>query len=184
MLISPFSFSSKQAERKFTFFFLVLFFLGIAIMRFFDSFLINDICTGGITSFELAKDVSVSEAILNSWDETAKLAAAFSAGFDYLFLFIYSTFIAVLIHKLNERLWKDTSFYNFGILLIYAQFAAALFDAIENIGMMQLLFGNIEQFWTLISFYFATMKFLLILAGISYILINFSVFLIKKLKNE
>lgn len=182
MLITPFSFSSKQAERKFTFFFLVLLFLGIAIMRFFDSFLVNEICTGGITSFELAKDVSVSEAILNSWNETAKLVAAFSTGFDYLFLFIYSTFIALLIHKLNERLWKDKPFYKFGVLLIYAQFLAALFDAIENVGMMQLLFGNIEQFWTSIAFYFATMKFLLIFTGISYILISFSVFLIKKIK--
>jgi len=182
MLASPFSKFSKQAEKKFTFFTLALLLIGIATMRFFDNFLINEICTGGITSFELAKDVSVSEAILNSWDETAKLAAAFSIGFDYLFLFIYSTFIAILIHKLNERLWKDKPFYKFGVLLIYAQFVAALFDAIENIGMMQLLFGNVEQFWASISFYFATMKFLLILAGISYILVNFGVFLVKKVK--
>jgi len=161
-----------------------LLFIFIGLMRYLDSYLKTDLSTNGIVSFELAKDVDLSKAIINSWDETAKIAAGLSLGFDFLFLIIYSLFIAELIHGLNSKLWIDSSFYAIGHLLIKAIFIAAFFDIVENIALIQLLLGDLHAIWSNTAFYFAFSKFILIGICLIYILINTSVLLIKKIKNE
>ena len=100
-------------------------------------------------------------------------------GLDFLFPFLYSIFIALLIHKLNERLYKGKGFYKVGIFLIWLQFVAAIFDLIENLGLIRLLLGDLDQFWVSISYYFVNEVFIDI-DGIIYVLLNFGVFLIKK----
>jgi hypothetical protein len=185
MLTSPFSSLSKKAEKKLTFFLVIAtIFIGY-FMLFFDSFLTNEVCENGIISFQLAKHVGVSEAILNSWNNQSKISAGLNTGLDFLFLIIYPSLIALLVHKLNRKLWSNHSFYSIGIIVLFTQFFAALFDAIENIGLTQLLLGNITQFWTSIAYYFAIAKFILLAIGILYIIINFIIFIIKKVnKNE
>jgi len=181
MITSPFLKLNKTSENKLTFILLILLLIGIIVMRFFDVHLKNEITPNGIVSFELAKNLDNSILILNSWSFDAKIFAALSLGFDFLFLIFYSTFIAILIHKLNERLWQTTSFYKFGILLIYLQFLAAFFDVIENIGLIQLLIGSLDQFWVSIAYYFASIKFIFIALGLLYIIINFCYLMIKKI---
>ena len=154
-------------------------------MIYFDGFLINNICKNGIISLQLAKDVNLSQAILDSWNTQSKVSAGLSIGLDFLYLLFYPSLIALLIHKLNEILWKNNTFYFVGLALLFAQFFAALFDAIENIALIQLLLGNVKQFWTSVSYYFASIKFILIFIGIIYILLNFIYFvLLKATKNE
>lgn len=185
MLTSPFSYLSKKAEKRFTFLILLSTIVVGYFMIYFDSFLTNDICKNGIISFELVSDVEDSKAILNSWDLKSKISAGLSLGLDYLFMLLYPSLIAVLVHKLNQKLWSNHPFYKVGVYIIFAQFFTALFDAIENIGLIQLLLGNIDQFWTSIAYYFASIKFVLIIIGIAYIFINFCYFLIQKfIKNE
>jgi hypothetical protein len=161
-----------------------LLFVFIGFMRYFDSYLKTDLSINGIVSFELAKDVNVSSAIINSWDETAKIAASLSMGFDFLFLIVYSLFIAELIHFLNNKLWIHSSFYSIGRLLIKAIFLAAFFDSIENIALIQLLLGDLRVIWSNTAFYFAFLKFILIGICLVYILINTFILLINKMKNE
>lgn len=62
-------------------------------MRYLDSQIQNSETAQGIISFELAKDLSKSEVILNSWNVVSKTAAGMSMGFDFLFLLVYSLFI-------------------------------------------------------------------------------------------
>lgn len=181
MLTSPFSYLSKKAEKRFTFFILfATIFVGF-FMIYFDSFLKNDICKNGIISFQLVNNIEDSKAILDSWNLKSKISAGLSLGLDYLFMLLYPALIAVLIHKLNQKLWGNHSFYNIGVYIIFAQFFTALFDAIENVGLIQLLLGNIDQFWTSLAFYFASIKFVLIFMGIAYIFLNFCYFLILKI---
>ena len=185
MLTSPFSYLSKKAEKRFTLFILFATIVVGCFMVYFDSFLKNDICKNGIISFELVNDIENSKAILNSWNLKSKISAGLSLGLDYLFLLLYPSLIAVLIHKLNQKLWANHSFYKVGVYIIFAQFFTALFDAIENVGLIQLLLGNIDQFWTSLAYYFASIKFVLIITGIVYIIVNFCYFIFKKfIKNE
>ena len=149
-------------------------------MRNFDNALKNEISKNGIISYELAKDRDDTEKILNSWDTNAKINAGLSLGFDFLFLLVYSGFIAVLIFNINNRLWQNSSFHKFGKFLIALIFLAAFFDIVENIALIRLLTGNLKQVWSSISYYFALMKFAIVLICISYLLVNWLLLFFKK----
>lgn len=182
MLKSPFSTLSTKQERNTTTFLIVFTAVFIVILRYFDSFLTNSVAPAGIVSFELTFDVETAAAILDSWDKQALAAAGLSTGFDFIFPFLYASLIAMLVHKLNRFNWRSTSFERVGNLISWSLGLAILCDLIENIGMIQMMLGKVSSFWATTTSYFAVVKFLIILVGIGYILINFMVFLIKKSK--
>ncbi|MDP3312675.1 hypothetical protein [Lutibacter sp.] len=86
MFISPFQNISKPSEKKLTIILLVSLIIMFLTMRYFDAPLKNTEAPSGIISFEFAKDLSKSEAILNSWNALAKTSAGMSMGFDFLFI--------------------------------------------------------------------------------------------------
>ena len=170
----------ENNQNRITTLLLMMTVLNIIVMRSFDSPLKNDISPNGIVSFELAKDLDETIKILDSWDTNAKMNAALSLGFDFLFLLVYSSFIALLIFSINNRLWKQSSFYKVGTFLIALIFVAAVFDIIENIALIKLLLGDLEQIWSSIAYYFAVSKFVIVLICIIYLLINWLLFLFRK----
>lgn len=184
MNINYFRRNSKITENHIFILLTIFLFVFIAIMRYLDSYLITDLAPHGIVSFELAKDVFLSRAIINSWDETARTAAGISMGLDFIFLVVYSLFIAILIQKLNDRVWKNNSFHILGRILVVAILIAAIFDAIENVALIKLLLGDTNEIWSSTAFYFATLKFILILCCIIYIIINAMILLIKSVKGS
>lgn len=177
---SPFNNLLKPSKRKLTLILGISVVILITIMRFFDTQIQHAENTKGIISFELAKDLSASKNILNSWDTLSKTAAGMSMGFDFLFLIVYALFISLIIHKLNERLWKLSPIYTFGVVLIWSVFLAAFFDIIENIALIKLLLGDLQQKWSSIAYYFAISKFSLLTLGILFILINLLFLLFNK----
>ena len=185
MLTSPFCLLDSETEKKVTFFLAIMTICIGYSMLSIDYFLINDICENGIISFELAKDIRMSQAILNSWDANAKINAGISLGLDFLFLTIYPALIALLIHKLNKILWHGKPFYLVGLILLFSQFFTACFDAIENIGLIHILLGRTDKNLALIAYYFAFMKFTLIAIALIYLAINFIIYIITNTnKNE
>ena len=182
MSVSPFSKFATQFEKKGIFMLLPLLIGLILVMHYFDTFLVNIICKNGIVSFELAKDLNTSAAILHSWNEQAKIAAGLSMGFDFLFLITYSSFIALLIYKLNRRLWKVHSFYCVGNILIWSTLVMGLADSIENIALIKLLLGDLQQHWSSIAYYFAMLKFSILLICVLYIVCNSVYLLVKKIR--
>jgi len=184
MIIEYLKGNKKITKNHFFILLTIFLFVFIAIMRYLDSFLNPEMSPNGIVSFELAKDVSKSTAIINSWDETARTAAGISMGLDFIFLVVYSLFIAILIQKLNNRLWKNNSIYVLGKILVLAILIAAIFDAIENVALIKLLLGDINEIWSSTAFYLATLKFILILCCIIYIIINAMILLIKRAKGS
>jgi hypothetical protein len=167
-------------KKRITLILSILTILNIATIKIFDKPLKNEICKNGIISFELAKDLDKSVKIINSWDANAKINMALSLGFDFLFLVIYSSFIALLIFNINIKLWKNKPFYKVGQFLIATIFLAAIFDIIENIALIKLLLGDLQQIWSSTAYYFAIVKFLIVLICIVYLLINWFILLFKK----
>jgi len=182
MIIEYLKGNKKITKNHFFILLTIVLFIFIVIMRYLDSYLITDLSPAGIVSFELAKDVFLSKAIINSWDETARTAAGISMGLDFIFLIVYSLFIAVLIQKLNNSIWKNNSIYVLGKILVVAILIAAIFDAIENVALIKLLLGDVNEIWSSTAFYFASLKFILILCCIIYIIINAMILLIKRIK--
>ena len=174
----------KTYNNSITILLLITVAINIIVMRIFDAPLKNEICESGIISFELAKDLDKTIKILDSWDANAKINVSLSLGFDFLFLLIYSSFIALLIFNINNRLWKNNSFHKFGKFLIVLIFIAAFFDIIENIALIKLLLGDLDQIWSSIAYYFAVIKFAIVLISIIYLLLNWLLLLFKKIQKK
>lgn len=65
--------------------------IGCAVtLRMIDEPLCTAEAPWGIVSLELAWSSAGAGRILDSWDDNARLHAAFSLGFDYLFLCAYA----------------------------------------------------------------------------------------------
>jgi hypothetical protein len=177
---SPFRNLSKKSITNITLLLFVLMITCSIFLKFLDSYFTTDSCVYGIISLELAKELSIVQGMFSSWSFEGRIAASLSTGFDYLYLIIYSFFIAFLIHRLNEDLWRNKPLYKFGVVLIYAVFLAALFDGIENVGLMQLLLGNETQFWTSIAYYFAVIKFIILAISILFLIANFLLLIVTR----
>lgn len=138
----------------------------------------------GIVSFELAGTTSQVEAILDSWDEMAKQAAAFSLGFDYLFMLTYSTATGLAC------LWAATTVRSMswplgglGVPLAWGMWLAAALDAIENLGLtLILLAGAAATAWPRIVQICALLKFTLLFASLVYVFFGVAVGIVGRLR--
>jgi hypothetical protein len=135
----------------------------------------------GIISFELAGTMEIAESILASWDESAKLHAAFGLGLDYLYMLLYSCTIGIAcIWAAGVLRLRHFPLVGFGIGLAWGQWLAASLDAIENAGLTILLFGRSSQFWAGLSRWCALGKFALIFAGLTWVFFGLAVRLVVK----
>ncbi len=155
-------------------------------MGYFDKPLITENAPNGIISFELAKEMDKSLAIISSWDLNAKVNAGLSLGIDFLFLVLYAIFFSTACFLIAQKYSnKNNWIYKTGLLLAKLQFVAALFDAVENIALIKLLLGSINSLFPSIAYYFASIKFTIIIIGIIYIIIGIFTLLFQKgIKSE
>ena len=125
----------------------------------------------GIISWQVAGSVEAAERMLASWDNAARVRAAFGLGFDYLFMVIYATTIALAClwasDELRRRGWPLQAK---GPALAWGLWLAALLDAIENAAQVIMLFDAVRAPWPQISFVCASLKFSLILLGLLYVI--------------
>ena len=145
----------------------------MGVMFILDIPLKNDISQNGIISFELAYSLDHSIAILNSWDEKAKLHAGISLGFDYLFMTSYSILLFSLIRTIIDNL-SNEFLIEVGKTLSIMMIFAGLLDALENYALIELYLGNLKQVYSSIAFYSASLKFAFIGFGITFIVISYT----------
>jgi hypothetical protein len=148
--------------------------LGVmGVLRVVDGPLKTADAPNGIVSFELAGDVPTAQAILNAWDPLARTHAGFSLGFDFVFLVLYSTTIALacawLAQALRER-WRPLA--SAGLLLAWAQWLAALLDVVENAALLVVLLEAPRAPWPQIARWCALPKFALVFLGLTYVVLG------------
>jgi hypothetical protein len=124
-----------------------------------------------IVDFELAGSVPKAQAIVDAWSETDRIRAGFSLGIDYLYMPVYSTTIA-LACVLAALVLKSTAWRSIGLLLAWGLWAAAIFDAVENVALFTILLGNNVAPYPQVAQLCATIKFALILAGLLYAVVG------------
>lgn len=148
---------------------LILTLLLMVMMNLVGARLETEAAPNGIISFELAGNPEISLKILGSWDELARQKAAFSLGLDYLFMVVYSTTIGLGCILAGRALdVREISLAKAGIPLAWGQWTAAGFDAIENFGLILILFRGDAQLWSPLARWCAILKFSLIFLGIAY----------------
>lgn len=141
----------------------------LLIFRVIGAPLNTDAAPSGIVSYELAGNVAKAQAIVDSWDQTARLYAAFGLGFDFLFMLVYSSAIALgcvmaagVLHRYNWPLAKVGTWLAWGLWL------AALMDAVENVALTVILVSKVYSPLPELAGWCATIKFNLILIGLVY----------------
>jgi hypothetical protein len=124
-----------------------------------------------MVSLDFAGSPQRAKAILDSWDHPAQLRAAFIQGLDFLYLLVYSTTIAIAClwagKTLHRAGWPLASI---GIPLAWGLWLAALSDAVENVALVEILFGKYNSPWPEIAAACAILKFALIFLGLVYAL--------------
>ena len=132
-----------------------------------------------IVDFELAGSVPKAQAIIDAWNENDRIRAGFSLGFDYLYMPVYSTTIA-LACVMAAGVLKRNAWHTSGLLLAWGLWLAAISDATENLALLTELLGNNVAPWPSVAQICATIKFGLILLGLLYVVAGVVLRLIKK----
>jgi hypothetical protein len=152
-----------------------------AIFRVIDRPLQTEAAPNGIISLELAGNARTARAILDSWEQTSRMLsatsapnpdivnvpyvfAAFGLGLDYLFMPMYSLALALgtLLAAQKHAGWLRSLAEAAG----YGALAAALFDAVENYALLQMLLGEFDAGLPATASFCAIVKFGLLLFGI------------------
>ena len=158
-------------KRKPLFFaFLALTLVIFAVFRVLDTPLRTPAAPNGVVSFELAGNLETATRIINSWDARAGLFAGFGLGLDYLFMPFYALALSLGILLAAGR--HPGAFEKAGAWLGWGALAAALFDAVENYSLWQLLLGNLQEDWANLAAMCATIKFGLLILGLAYALLG------------
>jgi hypothetical protein len=171
MITHPLAFIPNNNRKRVFFIFFAATLIVMAVFQFIlDPPLKTAAAPNGIVSFELAGSSLKAQEIISSWDANAQLYAAFGLGFDFLFMPLYATAIAlgVLLAAGRHPGW----FASLGAWVGWGAYAAALFDAAENVCLFNLLLGNTSASYASMAALYATLKFGLILLGIVFALIG------------
>jgi len=162
----PLEFIPNEYRRRLFFTFLFPTLILFAVFRVLDQPLRTSAAPNGIVSFELAGTAETVEYMLASWSREGKFNAAFGLGIDYLFMPLYAFALAfdTLLAAGRHAGWIKS----LGAVTGYGAFAAALFDAVENYALFQILLSKIYPPYPEIAAFCATIKFALLLLGLLY----------------
>lgn len=161
----PLEFVPQEARKRLFFTLLVLTLSLFAIFRVLDTPLQTDYAPSGIVSFELAGTPQNAAHIVLTWPAEAMLNAAFGLGIDYLFMPVYAFALAfgTLLAAGRHAGWLKS----LGAVAGYGAFAAALFDAVENYALFQVLLGAFDSSYPMLAAVCATVKFGLLAFGLA-----------------
>lgn len=162
----PLEFTPPHLRRYLFFVFTVLTVLGFLIFMYLDQPLRTLAAPSGVVSFELAGTVDNSRAMMDSWDDGARLNNAFGLGFDFLFMPLYATGLSLGILLASNRrrgIWPKI-----GMVLGWGAYVAIVFDSIENMALFSILQGNIVPPYPQTAALCASIKFGLLIFGLIY----------------
>lgn len=99
----------------------------------------TEVSPNGILSLELAWNAERVEEIVGTWEQAGALTeAAFSSGFDFLFMLLYAVATAGACAGLARRGWRP----GVGAVLAWAGLAAGVFDATETAIQSSFVLGS------------------------------------------
>jgi len=182
----PLGFVPQELRKRFFFTFLFLTIVLFTVFRVLDRPLQSPAAPHGMVSFELAGSPLQAQAITNEWKRSSLLLsavpgqaspdivnipyvfAAFRLGFNYLFMPVYAFALAFgsLLATQRHAGW----FRPFGAAAGYGAFAAAVFDAVENAALFQILLNRVYSPYPEIAYSCASIKFGLLGLGVAYAL--------------
>jgi hypothetical protein len=148
------------------------------LMHWQGSGLITSETPNGILALEFANDFLKVNSILSVWDVNI---ARINIVIDFFFLTAYSMFFIFSIQYIHTK--ASSAFVkNNSLILLKLALLPALFDAIENIIMLQTLARNSTTFLLQLTWYCVVIKFLLAAVITLFILIMLPVTILNRKK--
>jgi hypothetical protein len=154
-----------------------------------DGLLVNEAAPFGIVSLEFAATPERARRVVASWENKAlrdRGEPRRSIYFDFAFALVYANLLALCCLMAAEAMGRSASgLARAGVLLAWAQYAAGLFDVIENCALLKMLPAGPQQAsaqfvaaspWPEIAALFAGLKFIIIGLGLLYILTGLMLF--------
>lgn len=144
----------------------------------------TDAAPGGIVSFELAGNLAAARAIMASWGDAGKPYAALSLGLDFLFLFAYAGAIGLACMLVGRALEANAAIYRLAVLLTWLIVGAAMLDAVENLALLELLFGASDAFLPPLASLSALVKFAIVCVALTFIVSGMIALFVRRLRQS
>ena len=177
METKPFNWVNQEAQRPLFVCLTILLVCVSAWLFWMDRLLVTAAAPNGIVSFELAKSIERSAAILRSWSPQAQSAAMLIQGVDYLYLFIYPAWYSLAAAgagALHGGAWQ-----RMGVLTSWLILLAIPLDAIENYALIQQLLHGPTEAHALLAWGCAIPKFALVAIASVFVLVAVAAWLVK-----
>lgn len=134
----------------------VIFIIGAIVLRWVDN------PPPGIIAFELAGTIENANQMVAQWEALNAIPLKkFSLFFDYIFILGYAGSLFLVFQEWWKRTDKKWIMY-----FSYVPILAGILDGIENLGLLQIIYGEGTQFSASLAFYCASVKFALLLPSI------------------
>jgi hypothetical protein len=130
-----------------------------------------------IVQFELAKTVDSAQRIMDAWGEEGISKARVSIYLDFVFIFLYAWAIG-LGAKVSTAFSSNDKLIAVGSFFSRVIWFAGSCDLIENLAMLFTL-SDINELTTSMAFYFAIVKFTIVVMALLLIFISMGVGLFK-----
>ncbi|MFZ2486779.1 MAG: hypothetical protein WAZ19_01550 [Anaerolineae bacterium] len=150
---------------------LMLTLLLLVVLQVINAPLRSAAAPSGIVAYELAGTPAATQAILASWDVTARVAAGLSLGLDYLFIAAYASSIGLACALTSQRFAAHSWLRHLGVALAWALLVAATCDMLENYALIRLLLGSASTSLPAVARLAALIKFTLVGLGMVYALL-------------
>src|SRR6185369_14253930 len=144
-------------------------------------FLLLPLTSGEIVKFELAKQPSVAEGMIQNWVAEGKFNKAIESVYiDFLFIILYTAGLSfacvyLSIQTRHEILIRTGHFFSY--LMIFA----GICDIVENICLLKNLQNTVGKWSTSLAYDMAVTKFSIIILSILFIAICLIFWAIEKM---
>jgi hypothetical protein len=146
-----------------------LWILGIATLLYFAAFLIpeavmKDAGGPGLAQFELVGTAERAAQYMSDLGESGVHAAKWALWMDPAFIILFATFLSLAMRAAADRCrdFGRAGLENFGRKTWAMPIFAGCFDAIEDVGLLAILYGNTGSLAPAVATVFATVKFILL----------------------
>jgi len=180
----PFIWLSESGQNRAFIPFVVLTLLVMASLQVLGGPLKTETAPAGIVSFEFAGETRSAQSMVESWGELGRVYAGLNLGLDYLFLVSYASAIGLGCVLVGRRTFRWVPWVGWlGIGLSWGLWLAALLDAVENYALVRVLLGSAAEGFPLLARWCAIPKFLLVGAGLVYILVGAGLIAVRKIRS-
>ena len=118
----------------------------------------------GIIAFELSRTIENANDMVAQWETLDAIPLKkFSLLFDYVFIFGYAGALFIILQEWWGKTEKQWIYY-----LSFLPVVAGILDGIENLGLLQIVYGYGTQFSASLAYYCASIKFIMLLPSIMF----------------